>query len=800
MRHKISSLWGLAIVPLCAVTVVACGGDSFTAGGNGSPKTCATLACGPHGDCVEGKQGPSCVCDEGYIGTLCDACESGYVDPEGDGTCALECDLDCGAHGVCVSNSGVEGCSCSAGYAGASCDECASGFEDPDDDGVCEPVGACSLDCGVHGTCVGSSGGEVCECEEGYEGDGCDECAPGFEDPDENGSCEPLILCDSDCGLHGVCVVESGQDVCRCDEGYAGQTCETCAPGYQDNDGDGTCKVACAQDGTDCSGHGTCDDASGTPVCSCAAGYAGDACEGCASGYQDHDDDGTCAPDCSGVACPAKSACEDASGTAICVCLTGYEMFEGACRWGSVPADQGFQQPNVWTASGAATIDAAHNGFEDVGVGLLGASAICGTGSLISQTFPMPSYADAEPLVLQVSSRVVDPDDVCNSINLGTRINGGWHWHALSKTFQTFTTCLGERGYGGPVELGFRSTPCSTCDPGQQFSVLVDNVRIVPDAAGKCPAPGKLLNGDFEQNAKGWTFRTQGTNATAAVAAGVGISGSAAGRLATQVACSDASMATLASVPLASNLPRAAIEIWSKGATGKVYPLRIGETPSGAPLGVIQGTGAAKVDRFCLLPSHAGLVQALQVEIPYVSGTCAAANVNELLVDGVKVVSEPSCPSTAIIDPGFENGAAAPNLGRSWELLTSGTGTAAIVQSISHSGAASLRLGATQYCVNGASAAALVVVPETQRPAVRFWYRFSPGTVATASVNQPVYQQLPTVSVWTQHKVCLDPRQGGTAQPLTFAVSPPSGGCATTFAEHVLWVDDIEIVDDPSCP
>jgi hypothetical protein len=499
--------------------------------------------------------------------------------------------------------------------------------------------------------------------------------------------------------------------------------------------------------------------------------------------------------------CPAKSACEDTSGTALCVCLTGYEMFEGGCRWGSVPADQGFQQTNVWTATGAATIDIANNGFEDPGVGLLGANAICGTGSLLSQTFPMPSYADAEPLVLKVASRVVDPDDVCYSINLGTRINGGWHWHALTTTFQTFTTCLGERGYGGAVELGFRSTPCSTCDPGQQFSVLVDNVRIVPDLAGMCPAPGSLLNGDFDLAAKGWTFFKEGTNATAGVVTGVGISGSAAGRMATQVGCSRASMATLASIPLASHLPRAAIEVWSKGTTGKAFPLRIGETPSTAPLGVIQGTGAARVDRFCLLPSHAGLVQALQIEIPYTGATCAATNAVELVVDGVKVVSEPSCPDGAIIDPGFENTAGAPHLGRSWELSTPGTGTAQVVQGSSHSGAAALRLTTKQYCEqNGATAAALVVVPETEHPAVRFWYRYTPGTTGSASLREPVFQLLQTASAWTQQKVCLDPRQGGTTQPLKFAISPPGGGCATTFTEQVLWVDDIEIVDDPSCP
>src|SRR5690606_39309137 len=53
-------------------------------------------------------------------------------------------------------------------------------------------------------------------------------------------------------------------------------------------------------------------------------GYACGLCDFCAPGYQDNDGDGTCEPDCSlaHLAC-VRGACEDSSGTAVCVCETG---------------------------------------------------------------------------------------------------------------------------------------------------------------------------------------------------------------------------------------------------------------------------------------------------------------------------------------------------------------------------------------------------------------------------------------------------------------------------------------------
>jgi hypothetical protein len=110
-----------------------------------------------------------------------------------------------------------------------------------------------------------------------------------------------------------------------------------CPDGEQDNDGNGTCELACGPDS--CSGNGTCDDSSGTADCacdvrfsgetcaSCADGYAGVDCTACAAGYQDNDDDGSCLPECGPDSCSGNGLCDDSSGSGRCTC---YPEFGGA--------------------------------------------------------------------------------------------------------------------------------------------------------------------------------------------------------------------------------------------------------------------------------------------------------------------------------------------------------------------------------------------------------------------------------------------------------------------------------------
>ncbi len=74
------------------------------------------------------------------------------------------------------------------------------------------------------------------------------------------------------CGPHGKCSITGPAPVCECELGYAGPTCAACAPGFQDDDGNGFCSGACAD--VTCGPHERCNEQAGRPVCACVVGYS----------------------------------------------------------------------------------------------------------------------------------------------------------------------------------------------------------------------------------------------------------------------------------------------------------------------------------------------------------------------------------------------------------------------------------------------------------------------------------------------------------------------------------------------
>lgn len=189
-----------------------------------------------------------------------------------------------------------------------------------------QPVG-CALSCGA-GRCVVENGAPACACPPERSGARCEQCAPGYQDVDGDGRCLPdcSMMTELHCG-RGVCSAATGVPRCACDEGYAGPRCEACAPGYQDHDGDGRCAPDCSLSGVECHGNGTCDDSSGAAACACDPGFAASDCSTCAAGFQDRDGDGVCAPDCASAAlgCSGHGSCDDSSGEARCACTAGYQ-------------------------------------------------------------------------------------------------------------------------------------------------------------------------------------------------------------------------------------------------------------------------------------------------------------------------------------------------------------------------------------------------------------------------------------------------------------------------------------------
>nr|XP_022312418.1 protein delta homolog 1-like [Crassostrea virginica] len=91
-----------------------------------------------------------------------------------------------------------------------------------------ETFGACTDDddCPQNATCVEVGEGELeCECEENFS----PYDSPVAVEGDAMVLCTPVVCFPSDenpCSGKGECVVEFGRYVCRCYEGYYGETCE----------------------------------------------------------------------------------------------------------------------------------------------------------------------------------------------------------------------------------------------------------------------------------------------------------------------------------------------------------------------------------------------------------------------------------------------------------------------------------------------------------------------------------------------------------------------------------------------
>lgn len=128
----------VSILVLSLFVFFACDDDSE------SSDPCAEMTCSGVGECqvVDGEA--QCECDQGYTGMDCSECALGYLRYDGDCMGVLECGVEvCSMHGACDDSTGSVVCDCDTGYMGDDCSECAEGFELQGD--LCAPIG--SLEC-----------------------------------------------------------------------------------------------------------------------------------------------------------------------------------------------------------------------------------------------------------------------------------------------------------------------------------------------------------------------------------------------------------------------------------------------------------------------------------------------------------------------------------------------------------------------------------------------------------------------------------------------------------------------------
>ncbi|KAJ8269152.1 hypothetical protein COCON_G00117590 [Conger conger] len=269
-----------------------------------------------------------CDCNPGHTGPRCDICSPGsYGDLSlPDGKCT-PCDCDPqGSVELCDQVSGQ--CQCRKEVTGQRCDRCLPGhFGFPQ----CQPCQCnaladhCDPTTGVCLGCRDHSTGPNCErCEEGYSGD------PTFRDP-----CEPCLCPDlqsSERFFARSCSKDPDTEQVRCDcnPGYAGPHCDDCAPGFY---GDLTlpenrCTECPCNNNTDPLDRNACDSLTGECL-HCLHNTTGLHCQSCKPGY--HGD--ALAQDCKAclcdprgteiTLCPVGSPCRCDQATGNCTCRTG---------------------------------------------------------------------------------------------------------------------------------------------------------------------------------------------------------------------------------------------------------------------------------------------------------------------------------------------------------------------------------------------------------------------------------------------------------------------------------------------
>ncbi|KAL1288484.1 LAMC3 [Ovibos moschatus] len=113
----------------------------------------------------------------------------------------------------------------------------------------------------------------------------------------------------------GLSPPASWVETCSCPQGYTGQFCESCAPGYKRDTPLGGPYAGCVP--CTCNQHGTCDPNTG--ICLCGHHTEGLSCERCLPGFYGNPFTGQ-ADDCQPCPCPGQSACTTIpdSGEVVC--------------------------------------------------------------------------------------------------------------------------------------------------------------------------------------------------------------------------------------------------------------------------------------------------------------------------------------------------------------------------------------------------------------------------------------------------------------------------------------------------
>ncbi|CAG07616.1 unnamed protein product, partial [Tetraodon nigroviridis] len=142
---------------------------------------------------------------------------------------------------------------------------------------------------GLEETSLGGTGGpgntvEQCSCPPQYTGDSCERCSPGYYRDDSAPFPSRCVPCE--CNGHAEeCEDKTGRCL-NCRYNTAGDRCERCKEGYYGYATRGTCRVCPCPFSVPTNSFAVgCREVFGDFQCVCREGYTGNKCQSCAPGY-----------------------------------------------------------------------------------------------------------------------------------------------------------------------------------------------------------------------------------------------------------------------------------------------------------------------------------------------------------------------------------------------------------------------------------------------------------------------------------------------------------------------------------
>ncbi len=497
--------------------------------------------------------------------------------------------------------------------------------------------------------------------------------------------------------------------------------------------------------------------------------------------------------------CGLHEECVMEGDDALCECVVGYEG--EPCVFVGTLLSPGFDDASAWQAVKGAAVNAGAPGITDPGEGQFSSAAMCGLGVLF-QDIEMPRYEDAEPLVAEIKY-AVNGDNMFGMQPPSVGFNDQWinfPQSSGSDLVETRRFCLSDAAYGGSVRVAIspRDKPNLGCPDAAPDTIRVDYLRIQPANPGECGEPGVVSNGDME-NEDNWTLSTA-TNNDVSYIDGIGLDGSRALRVRQVTRCGAATATGSFLVPGAERVANPALEFdYQVNANTPVSLSLDGESFIGLP------ATPGQTKRMCLPRSTHGLNSNISIRASGGSGLCSDVVNNEIIIDNLRVVDEPSCSVGALVDGGFEYAPLEPGFQFATQLNDGGqTRVEAISNpSLARTGSGVLDLSTEVRCSSARLTRQLIPLSgdATGGPAVRVFANVPGNPVSTTLIRlSGETLTLPENGLWTEHVLCIPPEYAERPTPMTLTINGGSGSCSSFGGIEHAFFDDIELIRAPQCP